>query len=68
MVNNTILPKSTLGNKRNTVHYHVVCKAAAASILWAGKEYTETNLTDILTNTLGWKIHHKLLPFVVYSV
>ena len=60
--------QSTLGNKHNTVYYHVVDEVAEARILRVGKEDTEANLADLLTNILGWQRHHKLPPFVLYSI
>ena len=55
VVNNTRLPQSTLGKKKNAVNYHVVHKAAATGIPRVGKEDIETNLDDLPTNILGWK-------------
>ena len=67
VANKTTLPQSILGKKQKTVIYHVVREVAEAGILRVGNKYTETNFYDPLTNILVWKIHHKLLPFILYS-
>ena len=54
MVNNTRLSQSILDHEKNAVNYHVVCKVAAAGILWVVKEDMKTNLADLLTILLGW--------------
>ena len=64
VVNNTSVHLCNLGQKQNAVNYHVVCEAAAAGIFRLGKEYMEANLADLLTNILGWKLCHKLIPFL----
>ena len=53
VVNNTRFPQYTLGKKHNTLNYCVVCEAAAAVILWVGREDTESNLDDLMTKILG---------------
>ena len=66
VVKNTSLSQSTLGNKHNSVKYHVVREADAARILRVGKEDKETNLADLLTKLLGWQRRHQLLPNILY--
>ena len=53
VVNNKILPQSTLGQKQNLVDYNVVQKVSAVGIMQVGKEDTENNLADLMTNILG---------------
>ena len=38
LVNSTSLPQSSLGNKQNSVNYHVVNEAVTAGILWEGRK------------------------------
>ena len=52
-----------MGKKHNAVNYYVILEADAEGILRIGREGTETNLSDLLTNILGWKRFHKLLSF-----
>ena len=52
-VKNTSPPQYTVGKKHNAVNDHAVHEAAKAGILRVGKEYTETNLADLLTKILG---------------
>ena len=68
VVKNKSFPQSKLGKKHNSVNYHVVREAAAAGILRVGKEDTETNLSDLLTNILNWKQLHQLFPNILYSI
>ena len=67
VVKNTSLPQSTLRKKHNAVNYYMVREAAATGILRVVKEDTETNWADLLTNILGWKKRHKLIPNILYS-
>ena len=67
VVKNTILPQTTLRKKHNAVNYYMVREAAATGILRVVKEDTETNWADLLTNILGWKKRHKLIPNIIYS-
>ena len=53
VVNNMVLPQSTMGKKHNAVNYHAVHEASAVGILRVVKEDTETNLSYILKNILG---------------
>ena len=65
-VKNTSFPQLTLGNKYNVVNYHVIQEAAAEVILCIGKEDTETNLADLPTKILGWKLQNQSLPNILY--
>ena len=38
LVNSTSLPQSSLGNKQNSVNYHVVNEAVTVGILWEGRK------------------------------
>ena len=52
VVNNRNVPKSTLNKNHNSINYHIVCKAAEAGILGIGKEDTDINLADLLTELM----------------
>ena len=67
VVNNMSLPQLNLSKKHNAVNFYVVQEAAAEGILRVGKEGIDTNLADLLTNMLGWKRQHKMLPDLFYS-
>lgn len=55
VVKNMSMPESTLTKKHQSLNYHMVREAAAASILRVGKEDGVTNLVDILTKSLVGK-------------
>ena len=52
VVKNTSIPESTLKKKHNSINYHMVREAVAASILHIGKEDTMSNSVDLLTKVL----------------
>ena len=55
VVNNMRLSQYNLVKKHNEVNYQVVREGDASGILPIGKEYTQINLDDILTNILVWQ-------------
>jgi hypothetical protein len=48
-----MVPTSTLKRKHNSIAYHRVCEAVAASIIRIAKVHSKENLADILTKLLS---------------
>jgi hypothetical protein len=53
VVTNTTVPTSTLKKEHNSIAYHRVREAVAASILRIAKVHTTENLADLLTKLLS---------------
>ena len=66
VVMNVSKPELTLQKNHNLIHYHAVCKAAAAGILRVGKEDGETNLAGLLTKVLTRKRRWDLWHFLMW--
>ena len=66
VVKNTSIPDSTLLKKHNAVNYHTVREAAACGIFRIGKEDTETNLLDVLTEVLSKGRKDNLIYYILY--
>jgi hypothetical protein len=49
VVKNASTLESVLQKKHNAINYHAVREAAAAGIIWVGKEDGQSNLADLLT-------------------
>ena len=64
---NTIVTKSTFNKKHKSIKYHVVCKKAAAEILYIGKEYTATNFADQLTKLMPYLRNNDLFRHIFYD-
>eukprot|EP00957_Ditylum_brightwellii_P084725 6441911-Ditylum_brightwellii.AAC.1 len=55
VIKNTSISKSTLLKKHNAINYHSFQEAAAAGILYVGKEDGSTNLSNLLVKVI--KLH-----------
>lgn len=53
VVTNSTVPTSSLKKKHNSIAYHRVREAVAASVLRIAKVHTKENLADLLTKPLG---------------
>jgi hypothetical protein len=68
VVKNTSIPESTLSKKHNAINYHAIREAVAAKIIRVAKEDSETNLADILTESLSADRRKQLLNGILYSL
>ncbi|KAI2489367.1 Reverse transcriptase (RNA-dependent DNA polymerase) [Fragilaria crotonensis] len=68
VVKNASIPESVLSKKHNAINYHAVREAAAAGVLQALKEDTQTNLADLFTKALPADRRHELLSCIPYNL
>ena len=63
----TTLPESTLKKKTNSIAYHAVREGVATGEWLTGYEPTDTDVSDLLTNTVpGGKRRTRLIWGVMY--
>ena len=63
---NTMIPKSTLKKKHNSICYHHCREAVAARVMRVAKEGTLNNLADLFTKPLMQGVREGLLDHFTY--
>ena len=66
VIRSTIMPKSTLKRKHNSIAYHRNCECIAAATAIVGKVDTDNNLADLGTKVLPLPKRRRLLEILTW--
>ena len=67
MITSSTIPSSNLKKKHNAIAYHAVHEAVAAGVIVLAHVKSEENKAEILTKSLGGKLHRHLVHSLMFK-